>query len=481
MYNLFLFDSVDVYKKEAAKNCVLQHFTHQFVSVACWVRHSLPCGCVSIAQVYTSLYIASLTSQGLGPALAAGVFYFHGNVWELTILEHVMLVGMAVALIPSTLYFLFDDRLALGAESEGLLETLRKRRSESRGSSLDQGGSRRSSISSLYHGGARRRSSGGAGAADAGFCASAVDNVEDRISRMDAAAWRKSSSEQHASDGSFISSPEAGMGHRTGAPAVHSPGLAASDAVHSNGGSRPGNAAAATPDLIDLESTSSSQGQSSEGAAHQGSSVTDVAPLNDGPQEAAAAAGPVPPPPAALAPENAPDGAPGELREVVIALNLPDGGPNPPNTSEQLLSGADAHSRVHVVCSGHQEANGQVAGGDCDILPCRKPSTAGPGNDAAGKVRQQYSRGGAPDSSPNAKPARPRSTRQAPRASRQRPENVKRWGFLTLAWTPGVLALSDCISGLASGMTVKFFPIFFKDKVRLTSRLRLSLRWRTIG
>jgi hypothetical protein len=35
-----------------------------------------------------------------------------------------------------------------------------------------------------------------------------------------------------------------------------------------------------------------------------------------------------------------------------------------------------------------------------------------------------------------------------------------------MAWIPVVLALTDCIMGLASGMTIKFFPIFFKDRVR---------------
>ena len=36
---------------------------------------------------------------------------------------------------------------------------------------------------------------------------------------------------------------------------------------------------------------------------------------------------------------------------------------------------------------------------------------------------------------------------------------------LTMAWIPGVLALTDCIMGLASGMTIRFMPIFFKQEV----------------
>ncbi|GFR48525.1 hypothetical protein Agub_g10420 [Astrephomene gubernaculifera] len=43
----------------------------------------------------------------------------------------------------------------------------------------------------------------------------------------------------------------------------------------------------------------------------------------------------------------------------------------------------------------------------------------------------------------------------------------RRFLCLNAAWIPGVLALTDCVMGLASGMTIKFFPIFFKDAVRL--------------
>ncbi len=41
------------------------------------------------------------------------------------------------------------------------------------------------------------------------------------------------------------------------------------------------------------------------------------------------------------------------------------------------------------------------------------------------------------------------------------------WGYLNASWIPFILATSDIIIGLASGMTIKFFPIFFKDEVAL--------------
>ncbi len=50
---------------------------------------------------------------------------------------------------------------------------------------------------------------------------------------------------------------------------------------------------------------------------------------------------------------------------------------------------------------------------------------------------------------------------------------------LTMAWIPGVLALTDCVMGLASGMTIKFFPIFFKDKVKIDKGV--STRCTTAG
>lgn len=42
-----------------------------------------------------------------------------------------------------------------------------------------------------------------------------------------------------------------------------------------------------------------------------------------------------------------------------------------------------------------------------------------------------------------------------------------RWARLRV-YIPVILTLSDVLYGLASGMTIKFFPLFFKDVVRLS-------------
>eukprot|EP00038_Savillea_parva_P007323 m.169300 g.169300 ORF g.169300 m.169300 type:complete len:624 (-) comp13085_c0_seq1:115-1986(-) len=44
----------------------------------------------------------------------------------------------------------------------------------------------------------------------------------------------------------------------------------------------------------------------------------------------------------------------------------------------------------------------------------------------------------------------------------------RRWGCLTSSKIPHILVFSDLISGLASGMTIKFFPLFFARKVWLS-------------
>ena len=38
---------------------------------------------------------------------------------------------------------------------------------------------------------------------------------------------------------------------------------------------------------------------------------------------------------------------------------------------------------------------------------------------------------------------------------------------LSVSWLPYILCASDCISGLGSGMTIKYFPIWLFDRVGL--------------
>ncbi|GIL45087.1 hypothetical protein Vafri_2033 [Volvox africanus] len=80
---------------------------------------SVPTG--NRSKLYTWLHMSYIVAQGIGPGVGAAMFALNGNVWKLEVLEHVMLVGMALAIIPALLMLCLDDDMALGAESEGLL------------------------------------------------------------------------------------------------------------------------------------------------------------------------------------------------------------------------------------------------------------------------------------------------------------------------------------------------------------------------
>jgi len=52
--------------------------------------------------------------------------------------------------------------------------------------------------------------------------------------------------------------------------------------------------------------------------------------------------------------------------------------------------------------------------------------------------------------------------------SAEAPPRKRLWGCITASKIPHILVFSDLISGLASGMTIKFFPLFFARKVWLS-------------
>lgn len=43
-----------------------------------------------------------------------------------------------------------------------------------------------------------------------------------------------------------------------------------------------------------------------------------------------------------------------------------------------------------------------------------------------------------------------------------------KWYHLSMRWIPGTVILSDVIGGLASGMTIKFFPLFFENESHMS-------------
>lgn len=66
---------------------------------------------LSCTATHTRAYtlIRYILSQGLGPAIAAGIFLYTGDTWDLGTMQSVMLLGMAVALLPTLLLFFLDD------------------------------------------------------------------------------------------------------------------------------------------------------------------------------------------------------------------------------------------------------------------------------------------------------------------------------------------------------------------------------------
>ena len=84
---------------------------------------SVPTGARSM--LYTRLFMCSILSQGVGPLLAACLFWLHGNKWQLDILQKVMGVGVALAVVPAAMLWWFDDKAILGLQSEGVLSGVR--------------------------------------------------------------------------------------------------------------------------------------------------------------------------------------------------------------------------------------------------------------------------------------------------------------------------------------------------------------------
>ena len=87
---------------------------------------SVPTG--SRASMYSWLYISYILSQGLGPATAAAVFHYTGDTWDLQIMQQVMLLGMAIALVPTAILFFFNDDKTLGAESDSLRRIIQEQK-----------------------------------------------------------------------------------------------------------------------------------------------------------------------------------------------------------------------------------------------------------------------------------------------------------------------------------------------------------------
>ena len=66
------------------------------------------------------MFSAGLAGMSIGPCAAAATFAITGNTWHVQTLQHVILVGMVLAVVPILALLCFDDDLSLGAESDAL-------------------------------------------------------------------------------------------------------------------------------------------------------------------------------------------------------------------------------------------------------------------------------------------------------------------------------------------------------------------------
>eukprot|EP00884_Botryococcus_braunii_P015001 jgi/Botrbrau1/23501/Bobra.106_1s0052.1 len=81
---------------------------------------STPTGSRSL--ILSWLYSGGLVASSVGPLLASFMFWRSGDTWDPTVLQHVMLFGMALQAIPFIATMLFTDDAMLGEEAAPVTE-----------------------------------------------------------------------------------------------------------------------------------------------------------------------------------------------------------------------------------------------------------------------------------------------------------------------------------------------------------------------
>eukprot|EP00198_Chlamydomonas_reinhardtii_P002218 XP_001691554.1 predicted protein [Chlamydomonas reinhardtii] len=359
------------------------------------------------SRLYTWLHMSYIVSQGVGPGVGAVMFYLSGNVWKLEVMQ------------PS-------------GSGRGPGERERDFSRMSRASSGRPG----------ERGGGGGVGAGvGVGLSGGSFTADGSEaNSNGQKQAAPAAAATASSGkpgEAQAATAAAAAGGKAGAAAKRG-PTLTLPKTSADDA---SGASAPASDGPETPTFY-----------AASAAGKQPPSVAAPSPAADlegsiTPTAAAAAAAAAatlqrsPPPIKTVAPvEN----------ETKANKKDKDGKDKKDKDKERPLTPPPAErQRLAKNTPGNDRAPGGGAGGGGGgggalVAGVRRVSGAGGG-------------GGREEAPP----------RLGPRSAIQAEIHKRRFLCLTMAWIPGVLALTDCIMGLASGMTIKFFPIFFKDAVLL--------------
>jgi hypothetical protein len=95
-------------------SCIMLTMKRLYLQIRC------PFSAGSRSKVYSIMFSAGLAGMSIGPCAAAATFAITGNAWHVQTLQHVILVGMVLAVIPILALLCFDDDHSLGAESNAV-------------------------------------------------------------------------------------------------------------------------------------------------------------------------------------------------------------------------------------------------------------------------------------------------------------------------------------------------------------------------
>jgi MFS family permease len=74
------------------------------------------------SKVYSWLHLTRNVAMAIGPFVNIALFFLFGDVWELTILKNVMLVGIVITFLSIGIMLFFKDKKSLGSASESIEE-----------------------------------------------------------------------------------------------------------------------------------------------------------------------------------------------------------------------------------------------------------------------------------------------------------------------------------------------------------------------
>lgn len=74
------------------------------------------------SKVYSWLHLTRNVAMAIGPFANIALFFLFGDVWELTILKNVMLVGIVITFLSIGIMLFFKDKKSLGSASESIEE-----------------------------------------------------------------------------------------------------------------------------------------------------------------------------------------------------------------------------------------------------------------------------------------------------------------------------------------------------------------------